>query len=176
MKKIPILLFVLLTLSCSILGKSKNDTSEDSVEPKKKRIAINASERARQYADNEGGLMKALRGDKRSTFNFATSNPLWRASIISLEDFPLSTVDYAGGVLVTDWYSSGGLDSIKININFTSNELSANSVNVNSFKKVCDKIGNCKIEKVNSEFNSRIKRKIIAKAIELNLQDKKKKK
>ena len=30
---------------------------------------------------------------------------MWRASLETLDFLPLTTVDYSGGVIITDWYS-----------------------------------------------------------------------
>ena len=45
-------------------------------------------------------------GEKASTtYEFSTSNPLWRASLEIIDFMPLSTVDYSGGIIITDWYT-----------------------------------------------------------------------
>ena len=40
-------------------------------------------------------------------FLFASSNALWRATLEKLDFAPLNNVDYAGGIIVTDWFSEG---------------------------------------------------------------------
>jgi hypothetical protein len=167
--------FIILLNNCSMFGKKnegQNQESQIKKLTKKKRVAINASERAEQ--EKEGALMAALRGDnKETTYSFASSNPMWRATLISLEEIPLSTVDYAGGVIVTDWYSNGTEESLKININFTSNKISPSSIRVSTFKKNCLK-DNCSIKKLDNSFNNQIKDKILAKAININIENTKK--
>ena len=60
------------------------------------------------------GLLGKVGGD--TNFEFSTSNPMWRASLEIL-DFYLSTVDYSGGMIVTDWYSENrSNESIKITV------------------------------------------------------------
>ena len=44
-------------------------------------------------------------GGSKTTYEFSTSNPMWRASLEVLDFIPLSTVDYSGGMIITDWYS-----------------------------------------------------------------------
>ena len=45
-------------------------------------------------------------GKRGSTnYEFSSSNPMWRASLEILDFLPLVTVDYSGGVIITDWYS-----------------------------------------------------------------------
>ena len=46
-------------------------------------------------------------GNKKTTYEFSTSNPMWRASLETLDFIPLTTVDYSGGMIITDWYSEG---------------------------------------------------------------------
>ena len=168
-KKIISLLSILiltLTISCS------KDKEEENKVFKKKPVPINASERARASVEKEGGLQDALFGKKggNNTFDFATSNSLWRASIELLKEIPLSNADYSGGVIVTDWYTKDGKESIKINITFSSSELAISSFNVSSFKKICNNIAECSVQKMETGFSSTLKNKIISKAREIELQ------
>lgn len=112
-----------------------------------------------------------------STIDFANSNVLWKASLKSLEDIPLANVDYAGGIIITDWYSkttqSNESNEIKITIKFLSKEVRATSFEVISHKKIC--LNNkCQISKIDGSFNDSIKEKIVAQARILALEDKKK--
>ena len=60
---------------------------------------------------NIGGIL-----NRSTTYEFSTSNPLWRASLEILDFMPLSTVDYSGGMIVTDWYSENNNDKEAIKI------------------------------------------------------------
>ena len=52
-----------------------------------------------------------------TTYQFSTSNPMWRASLEVLDFLPLTTVDYSGGMIITDWYAENSQnDSIKISV------------------------------------------------------------
>jgi hypothetical protein len=157
------IILILLMTSCA---KDKENSGIA-----KKNVPINASERAKQTVEKGGGLQDAIFGKKggSTTFDFATSNSLWRASIQLLQDIPLANVDYSGGVIVTDWYTKNGKESIKINISFSSNELAASSVNVSSFKKLCSNMNDCTVNKMEDIFSSKLKEKIMAKARELEL-------
>ena len=42
-------------------------------------------------------LMKGLRGGGDTNYQFASSNPMWRATLDILDFLPLSNVDYSGG-------------------------------------------------------------------------------
>ena len=49
---------------------------------------------------------------------------------------PLLSVDYGGGIIITDWYSEENEnDAIKITIQFLSNEVRSNSLNIKIFKR-----------------------------------------
>lgn len=164
--------FFVILVTLSIIGCSKNN-QENSV-LKEKEISINASERARENVDRGGGLLSGIT-KKQNTFDFSTSNPLWRATIESLDSIPLNTADYSGGVIITDWYSNGSNESIKINVNFVSDELKTSSIQINSFKKICKTVTECNVEKMNDTFNTQIKENIISKAININLKNQSKK-
>ena len=80
-------------------------------------------------------------------FEFASSNWLWIASLDTFDFMPLASVNYSGGIIITDWYS-GNLNSnedIKISIRFLSNEIRSDAVDIKIFKKICDKNNKCVI-------------------------------
>ena len=60
-----------------------------------------------------GGVLGRRGG---TNYEFSTSNPLWRASLEILDFLPLNTVDYSGGIIISDWYSDSenSNDSLKI--------------------------------------------------------------
>lgn len=126
--------------------------------------------RAEEY---EGGILTGkngiLSGGKRTTAQFAADNMLWRASLETLNFIPLSSANYSGGVIVTDWYSrENSKDSIKIQVVFKSDELSTNSIEIVSHKKICNTNG-CRTTAMKQSFNSEIKEKILEKARILNV-------
>ena len=45
-------------------------------------------------------------GSRGSVFEFASSNELWRASLDVIDFMPLASVNYSGGIIITDWYSN----------------------------------------------------------------------
>ena len=99
-------------------------------------------------------------------FNFATSNEMWRASLDILDFMPLTSADYGGGLIITDWYSDGSntSDSIKISIRFLSNEIRADALNIKVFSKQCEKRINCKILQSNPEIENELKVAILKRA------------
>ncbi len=129
--------------------------------------------------EGRGISLKGLAGgDRKTTFQFSTSNPLWRASLEVLDFIPLSTVDYAGGMIISDWYfgESSQNDSIKVTVRFLNNEISSNSLDVIVHQKICKTQINCKINKIDSKIKEELKISILKKAALIQKQDKKKKK
>ena len=99
-------------------------------------------------------------------FEFASSNELWRASLDTIDFMPLASVNYSGGIIITDWYS-GNLNSnedIKISIRFLSNEIRSDAVDIKIFKKMCDENNKCVINESVGELNKELQRKILQKA------------
>ena len=93
-----------------------------------------------------GGMIGV--GNKGTNYEFSTSNPLWRASLETLDFLPMSTVDYSGGTIITDWYTDNVKDdkAIKITIRFLSNEISAGSLKIIVHQKTCAvQTNNCKV-------------------------------
>jgi len=169
LKKTIVITSILLIASCA--GKEK----EEETTIKKKRFNPNVRERALS-AKNDGIFLNKDRGGSGS-FEFATSNPLWRASLEVLEFMPLQALSYSGGLISTDWYSKGSIDeSIKIAVRFNSKELAISSFTVVSYKKLCTNGINCKIVDGSTKFNSEIKSQIIDKARAIKLAEEKKKK
>ena len=169
LKKTIVITSILLIASCA--GKEK----EEETTIKKKRFNPNVRERA-LGANTDGIFFNKDRGGS-GTFEFATSNPLWRASLEVLEFMPLQALSYSGGLISTDWYSKGSLDeSIKIAVRFNSKELAISSFTVVSYKKICTNGNNCKIIDGSTEFNSTIKSQIINKARAIKIAEEKKKK
>jgi len=66
---------------------------------------VNADERVKQNMEEGRGFRLSTLGKKGGDFLFASSNPMWRASMDKLSFAPLSVVDYGGGVIITDWFS-----------------------------------------------------------------------
>ena len=73
--------------------------------------------------------------NKGGTFEFASSNELWRASLDVIDFMPLSSANYSGGIIVTDWYSDEktGKESIKLTIRFLTNEIRSDAIDI----KIC---------------------------------------
>ena len=151
----------------------------NALKPKKisKDRPINAQERARQNIEQGRGisLKSAIGGRKSTTYEFSTSNPLWRASLETIDFMPLATVDYSGGVIITDWYSdnSSNEDSIKITVRFLSNEIQSNSLKIIVHNKKCKINENCTVREIDSKIKFELQKSILAKAVLIEQDSKK---
>ena len=170
MRILAILFICLLTLSCAAFKPEKVDTRE---------TPIRGEDRARKNVnEGKGTSLKDLIGGGNTTYEFSTSNSMWRASLEILDFLPLSTVDYSGGLIITDWYSeSNSNNSIKITIRFLDNEVRSDSLKVIVHNKECSTEQNCQINLLNdSSIKTELQSAIIKKAAELEIAKKNKKK
>lgn len=167
-KKFSLLIIFLLFFQCGIYKKV--DT---------RKVPINAQERARQAVDDGKGLgLKNIIGGGNKGFEFSSSNPLWRASIETLDFIPLVNVDYAGGIIITDWYSveNDNNESLKISIQFLSNEVRSDSLKVNVYKRICKTTNYCSVKpSQSSKIIEEIKISILKLAALKEKEDKTKK-
>ncbi len=99
-------------------------------------------------------------------FEFASSNELWRASLDIIEFMPLTSANYSGGIIITDWYSNSTNpnETIKITIRFLSNEIRSDAIDINVFYKKCDAEYKCVVQKNNENIESELRREILKKA------------
>ena len=112
-------------------------------------------------------LNNAFKGPKGGVFDFASSNELWRASLDTIDFMPLLSVNYSGGIIVTDWYSSEESlsgESVKISIRFLTNEVRADALDIKVFNRKCNNVSNCVISQVNDELAPELKKQILKKA------------
>ena len=158
---IPILISFFL-VSCGPLKPKKVDLREIPGDPKLKR--------EKNIREGRGfRVMGMLEGKKGGggNFQFASSNEMWRASLELLEFTPLSNVDYAGGIIITDWFSENSeQDPIKITIRFLSTEIRADGLKVIIYKRICKKNdqSNCQTIQDNTTLGQEIKLAILKKA------------
>ena len=103
-----------------------------------RKVSPNADERVRKNLEEGRGitLMGGLKGGKTS-YQFASSNPMWRATLEILDFLPLANVDYSGGIVTTDWYNEGTSsdESIKITVRFLTNEIRSDGLKIIVHKK-----------------------------------------
>ena len=171
--KISSILFLFSLAACLGGQSNKNDEILE-----KEKFEPSAYERAKTYAEkNPITIFGKDSKDKNTNFEFSTSNVLWRASLKTLDFIPLATVDYSGGIIITDWYSEGksNKEQIKIQIRFFSTELRSESVQVVSYKKICESNNECSNLAGNENFNKEIKDLIINSARQIRIEEIKKK-
>ena len=106
-------------------------------------------------------LGKPLGGS--GVFEFASSNELWRASLDTIDFMPLASVNYSGGIIITDWYSTdqNSNESIKISIRFLTNEIRSDALDIKVFNKKCITPSNCVISEKQGDINTELKIKIL---------------
>ena len=122
-------------------------------------------ERARKNVREGKGIDFGVGKKQGGDFLFASSNPMWRASLETIDFMSLSTVDYAGGLIITDWYSDTQSDeSVKITIKFLDNEVRVDAMEIDIHKRICRAANNCVINKVDTNLSFQIKDKILKKA------------
>jgi hypothetical protein len=160
-----------------ILSSCKSNEKKDGITGNQEKFEPNADVRAREFADKNPITLFKDSKDKNTNFEFGTSNVLWRASLKTLDFIPLATVDYSGGIIITDWYSEGKLnkEQIKIQIRFVSTELRSESIQVISYKKICESNNECLNIAGNENFNKEIKDLIINSARQIRIEENKKK-
>ena len=121
-------------------------------------------------------LTNALGKTSGGNFEFASSNELWRASLDTIDFMPLASVNYSGGIIITDWYGNNQTtnENIKISIRFLTNEIRSDALDIKVFKKVCDSTNKCKISETSGELIKELNRKILkqAKIYEVKSKDK----
>jgi len=117
--------------------------------------------------------MGMLEKKNSGNFEFASSNEMWRATLDLLDFTPLSNVDYSGGIIITDWFNeSNDQDPIKITVRFLSNEVRVDGIKIIIHKKICKKINDCKIVKIDSTLEQEIKLAILKKAATIKRNEK----
>ena len=102
------------------------------------------------------------------TFEFASSNEMWRATIEILDFVPLTSADYGGGIVITDWYTDTGKNnqSIKIMVHFLSNEVRADGIKIVGYDKICSENSNtkCQTQINDSSISEELKLAILKRA------------
>jgi len=146
-----------VNVGCDVLKYKRTDVKDN---------PVNVKERARKNVAEGKGFSLGNIGNRGSgNFEFASSNPLWRASLEILDFTPLSNVDYSGGIIITDWFDNENdkNSNLKISIKFLSNEIRADGLNVQIYEKIC-KDDNCTTRKLENNVSNEIKATILRKA------------
>lgn len=165
-----LIVFSSLLISCGgkLPGADARKYPADPAERVKKNLEDGKGFRVSDLAKNKGGV-----------FEFASSNELWRASLDVIDFMPLNSVNYSGGIIITDWYTaeSNQDGSIKISIRFLTNEIRTDALDIKVFSKKCtnEKL-NCVVKELGGSLSSELKKEILKKATLYKAEDKTKKK
>ena len=148
-----------LGLSSCQLAKLGGDAKENPPDPRL-RVQKNLEE-------GKGFRLNTKKLSGSTNFEFASSNELWRASLDIIEFMPLTSANYSGGIIITDWYSTDNNpnETIKITIRFLSNEIRADAIDIKIFYKKCNDNSNCIVSEDNAnKIVAELRREILKKA------------
>ena len=152
-------ILVLITQSACEAIKPKKVSAKDFPPDPRKRVQKNIE---------DGKGFRIMGGSKTGTnYEFASSNPLWRATLDTLDFMPLATANYSGGIVITDWYSESNspTESVKISVRFLTNEIRSDALDINIFLKKCSQnLTNCSISKNNNDLVADLNLNILKKA------------
>ena len=153
---IAIFSFFLVGCNGKLPGGDARKNSADPAERVKKNLEEGRGFKIMDLGKNKGGV-----------FEFASSNELWRASLDTIDFMPLTSVNYSGGIIITDWYSNeqDQNESIKISIRFLTNEVRSDALDIKVFTRRCEvSLMNCKYLESNDVLVTELKKEILKKA------------
>tara|TARA_X000000368_G_C22744550_1_gene585465 strand:+ start:112 stop:699 length:588 start_codon:yes stop_codon:yes gene_type:complete len=136
-----------------------------------RKVPPNVNERVKKNLEEGKGMtVKGLMGEGNNagtSYQFASSNSMWRATLEILDFLPLANVDYSGGIITTDWYNEGTAsdESIKITIRFLTNEIRSDGIRIIVHKKRCNTQQNCTVKKITSTLEQELRMAILKKAV-----------
>ena len=134
-----------------------------------RKVSPNAQERVKKNLEEGKGfsMKKMVSGGDGTSYQFASSNPMWRATLEILDFLPLANVDYSGGIITTDWYNEGTSsdESIKITVRFLTNEIRSDGLKIIVHKKRCNIQQKCTVKKISSTLEQELQVAILKKAV-----------
>jgi hypothetical protein len=161
MKKfIKISLILIISFFLSNCGKDFFKRSDVKDNP------VNVNERVARNIEEGRGIRFGLGGNKGGTFDFASANELWRASVDILDFVPLVNASYSGGIIITDWFNGGENTNreLKITVRFLTNEIRSDALKVTVHEKICNENNNCKTSLIDSKISDEIQLAILKRA------------
>ena len=171
---LPIKILIFLTFSISL-----NSCEALQYKPTKAgEVPVNVKDRVKKNIE-EGKGFRLMGGNKKGgTFDFASSNELWRPTLDTIDFMPLVSANYSGGIIITDWYndSSSSGQSVKISVRFLTNEVRSDALDVKIFTKNCDTTVDCKITEDKGTLVLEITKSILKKAAIYKKQNREKNK
>ena len=161
MKTIKIFVLILSLLFLTNCGDAlkfrKVDAKEYPPDPKL---------RVQKNMEEGRGFRLMGNSNNNTNYNFASSNPLWRATLDTLDFMPLVSANYSGGIVITDWYSENNSpnQAIKISIRFLTNEIRSDALDINIFVKECNNNLACQVNQSDGDLKMELASNILKKA------------
>ena len=164
---VVVVLGILLLNSCGPFKPAPSDA---------RKVSPNVEERVRQNIEKGRGFRLMGGAKQGGTFDFASSNELWRASLDTIDFMPLISANYSGGIIITDWYSDGKAagESVKVSIRFLTNEIRADALDIKVFMKKCKNLNDCRVSESKGVLVTELKKKILRQASIYKTENKKK--
>ena len=162
MKKLTLLLIAsaIILTSCGIYKRS--DVKDN---------PVNVEDRVRKNIEEGRGIRFGKGSSTGGTFDFASSNELWRASIDILDFVPFTNASYSGGIIITDWFSGNSKvedekRQLKITVRYLTNEIRSDALGITIYEKICklNTVNDCDTKKISSNLENEIKLAILKKA------------
>ena len=156
--KIPIFfIFIIVLSSCEALKYKRTGPGE---------VPINAEDRVAKNIEEGRGFRLFDNKKKGGTFDFASSNALWRASLDTIDFMPLVSANYSGGIIITDWYNDGKSSgqSVKISVRFLTNEVRSDALDIKVFTKNCETTIDCRVSENKGILVTELTKSILKKA------------
>lgn len=156
--KLTTIIFSILFMLSGCKSLPGGDARKNPPNPKE-RVAKNLEE-------GRGFRLSNITQSGGTNFEFASSNELWRASLDVIDFMPLTSANYSGGIIITDWYTDNNNpnESIKIIVRFLTNEIRSDALDIKIFYKNCPSFTNCIVSEKESALKNELKKKILKKA------------
>ena len=135
-----------------------------------KDIPVNVNDRVKRNIEEGRGIRFGKKKNKGGTFDFASSNEMWRASMDVLDFVPFSNASYSGGILITEWFDGNSKAKnekrdLKITVRFLTNEIRSDALEINIHERRCkNSLVDCNIKIIESSLGGQIKLAILKRA------------
>ena len=165
MKTIKIFVLILSLLFLTNCGDALKYRKVDAKEyPPDPRLRVQ-----KNMEEGRGFRLMDNSNNNNTNYNFASSNPLWRATLDTLDFMPLVSANYSGGIVITDWYSENNSpnQAIKISVRFLTNEIRSDALDINIFVKECsNNLSDCQVNQNEGELRTELALNILKKAVQ----------
>ena len=91
-----------------------------------------------------------------------------------IDFMPLTSANYSGGIVITDWYSNDNNpnETIKITIRFLSNEIRSDALDIKVFYKSCTNDFKCVVTQKTGTIDAELRKEILKRATIYKDEDK----